>query len=287
MATKIAAVIVTYNNITMLEPLLVELVAQSRALDEIIVVDNASIDRTEDVMRARFPAVKYLRLSSNQGSAGGYREGIKTAVAGNDLIWLLDDDVSVSKDTLLKLVQGMERLVASGENVGAVRSLSGRSNLIEKPVEAKGFAWRGTLMTSVAVKDTGLPRSEYFLYAEDMEYSTRMVKKGYKVFYIPDSWVVEKRPDDRIKIEKFGIKAEVYKEPYRFYYASRNQVNVFLEYRDYVGLYKTLGYLAKVMLLFVVLRYEKRRESFRAIACGLRDGFAGKLGKNSRYGSHL
>ena len=116
----ITAVIVTYNNADMLLDLLGDLCSQSRPVDEIVVVDNASSDGTDHEVMANYPSVKYVRLSENTGSAGGYYEGIRTASATADLIWTLDDDVRLEKRTLEFLVQGLETLQASAR-IGAVR----------------------------------------------------------------------------------------------------------------------------------------------------------------------
>ena len=52
-------VIVTFNNVIMLMDLLNDLRIQSRLPDEIIVVDNASLDQTESMVKVNYPAVNY------------------------------------------------------------------------------------------------------------------------------------------------------------------------------------------------------------------------------------
>jgi rhamnopyranosyl-N-acetylglucosaminyl-diphospho-decaprenol beta-1,3/1,4-galactofuranosyltransferase len=54
---KVAAVVVTYNRRDLLLESLAAVLAQSRAPDSVIVVDNASEDGTADAVRKAFPGV--------------------------------------------------------------------------------------------------------------------------------------------------------------------------------------------------------------------------------------
>ena len=54
---KIAAVVVTYNNIEMLNDLLVDLYKQTKPLDEIIVIDNSITDATANMIEVNYPDV--------------------------------------------------------------------------------------------------------------------------------------------------------------------------------------------------------------------------------------
>ncbi len=117
----VAAVIVTYNNEAMLERLLRDLSGQRALLHEVYVVDNSLNGRTEGLVARDFPNVRYIGLHPNKGSAGGYYEGIKRASEANELVWLLDDDVSVPADSLENLLKGLEGLEQKNR-IGAVRS---------------------------------------------------------------------------------------------------------------------------------------------------------------------
>ena len=74
---NVGAVIVTHNNVRMLQALLKELEGQVLSLNEIVVIDNASIDTTQGMIQENYPRLLYIRLESNRGSAGGYYEGIR------------------------------------------------------------------------------------------------------------------------------------------------------------------------------------------------------------------
>ena len=62
------------------------------------------------MVRVNYPAVNYIKLAENLGSAGGYYEGIKRAAESSDFIYTLDDDVCLKPDTLFEIAKGFVRL---------------------------------------------------------------------------------------------------------------------------------------------------------------------------------
>ncbi len=278
---KVGVIIVTYNRAAHLRPLIEQVLAQTRPPDEIIVIDNASIDDTPAVVAA-FAGVRYVRFPENQGSAGGYREGVRLAFEKNDLSWLLDDDLLVSPDALATLIRWEETLSAS-ESVGALRSFAGTKIDSDQPIRTTGFAWRGALLRKSAAEAVGLPRRDYFLYGEDIEYALRLTRAGYAIYLIPASRVLKRPTEDKEEIRFLGRVTVVYKDAFRLYYATRNQCNIFLEYRDLSNLFRTFLYLAKVIALLGINRQNASRFRIEAIVRGIRDGLTGRLGSNDSY----
>jgi rhamnopyranosyl-N-acetylglucosaminyl-diphospho-decaprenol beta-1,3/1,4-galactofuranosyltransferase len=64
-------VVVAYNNGDNIDKLLDSLLTQSRRVEEIIVIDNASSDDTAKVVKGKFPQVTLLANASNTGVGGG------------------------------------------------------------------------------------------------------------------------------------------------------------------------------------------------------------------------
>lgn len=276
---KVAAVIVTFNREKLLENCLISLLNQTRPLDEIIVIDNASYDATEEMVGRKFPQITYIKLKENEGSAGGFYEGIKIAVENNDLVWTFDDDVSVDKNALESLMKWLD-ILEKTERVGVVRSYVSKFSPFNGPKKTDGFAWRGTLIKKEVIKEIGLPKREYFLYADDAEYSLRITKNGYAIFLIPESLVIEKHAADKMRFKVFGKETILYTENFRFYYAIRNQVSLYFSYRDFYRLFTSICYAIKLIFLFIVF---KRLKCVEAIINGLWDGLRLKLGKNEKY----
>ena len=114
---SVAAVVVTYNRKDYLADLLPSLLAQTRPLQAIYVVDNASTDGTREFLDAEYadhPVVHRVYLTENTGGSGGFHAGVVRAYAdGHDWFWLMDDDV-------LALPDGLEGLLRYTGRAGCI-----------------------------------------------------------------------------------------------------------------------------------------------------------------------
>jgi len=282
---RIGTVIVTFNNATMLRSLLEDLLSQTRKPDEIIVIDNASSDDTEAMIK-EYPHFRYIKFEENLGSAGGYYEGLKTACENNDFVWTLDDDMSLNENALEVLERWWYILEKNGQ-LGAVRSWVGHVPDLLDPIKINSFAWRGTFIKKEVIQDVGLPLKEYFLYAEDDEYGHRITKKGYNMFFIPESQITEMRIEDKMIFNVWGKRRRLYKDKFRFYYAFRNQIDLYLRYKEFYNLIKTFSYAIKVIFLIIFLKHFKGIGIIKAVLDGIWDGLSSNLGKNQKYLPYL
>jgi len=85
----ISVVIPAYNEELYIGPCLDSLLRQSHHFDEIIVVDNASTDKTSQVVREQFPQVK-LVYEGNKGTTWARARGLKEA--SGEMVAFLDAD---------------------------------------------------------------------------------------------------------------------------------------------------------------------------------------------------
>jgi rhamnopyranosyl-N-acetylglucosaminyl-diphospho-decaprenol beta-1,3/1,4-galactofuranosyltransferase len=279
---KITAVVVTYQNPAMLGNLLGDLLGQSLNLHEIIVIDNSVDDRTTEMVGTGFPGVVYRRMSENSGSAGGFYEGIRMAVGKADYVLTLDDDVRMPPNAVANLLAEMKQRGSQGSNVGAVRAV-GASHPFQMPEELQDFSWRGTLFSRVAIERAGLPAREYFLYADDLEYSIRLAEAGFRFFWAPSSVIEEMRKEDKVSHRFFGRRFFLYRDNFRFYYALRNQIHAYRVHHRYWALFRTVRYGAKIITYFVLFNLGECQGIVKAILSGMADGFRSNLGKNGRY----
>jgi rhamnopyranosyl-N-acetylglucosaminyl-diphospho-decaprenol beta-1,3/1,4-galactofuranosyltransferase len=233
---RVTAVVVTYNRRDLLLEALAAVAAQSRAPDAVIVVDNASTDGTAAAVRARFPAVRLAELTSNTGGAGGFAYGMSLALAdGADLIWLMDDDTVPEPGALRALLTARDRhpgppvLVAS-----RVVWTDGRAHPMNTP-RAKPFVSKAERLAAEAVGCTpvrsasfvsilveaeacrarGLPQADYFLWNDDFEFTTRLLR-GNAGLLCPASVAVHKTASFG------GTNTDPGRE--RFFYEVRNKI---------------------------------------------------------------
>lgn len=89
MTHSVSVIIPTYNRIRTLSRALDSVLAQTRKIDEIIVVDDGSTDATVDLVLDSYPQVRLLQ-QPNLGVSAARNHGIKKA--NGDWIALLDSD---------------------------------------------------------------------------------------------------------------------------------------------------------------------------------------------------
>ncbi len=239
------------------------LLSQKVSPDKIVVVDNGAglpIDESEKV--------KVIRMKENVGSEGGYYAGIKYALAKDDceFIFTSDDDTEYEENAIGELLFWLKNLPRAGACRCAWEGYSGRVT------EVKSSIWSGVLMKKEAVRKTGLPKKEFFIYCGDEEFFTRMRKRGYKIYIVPTA---KYKKRERGRRHRKG-KIEVYSDPFRVYYAFRNEVAFGIEYRNPLRVLKVILHFLKV---FPLMGSDCRKAGLEGIADGLRR----KLGKNAKY----
>jgi len=241
-APTVTAVVVTYNRRDLLLESVAAVLAQDRAPDAVIVVDNASEDGTAAAVRNAFPTVHLAELKRNSGGAGGFAAGMALALAGGaDLIWLMDDDTVPEPGALSALLAARDRMLAqTGRSPALVASqvlwTDGREHPMNTP-RRKPFAARAERLAAAAVgcapirsasfvsilvdaaetRRRGLPRAAYFLWNDDFEFTTRLLR-GNTGLLCPASVVVH-------KTQTFGSTDVDPGE--RFFYEVRNKIWMF------------------------------------------------------------
>jgi GT2 family glycosyltransferase len=232
----VIAVVVTHNRRELLLEALAAVCSQSRAPDAVIVVDNASADGTAAAVRARYPAAALAELARNAGGAGGFACGMALALAGAaDLVWLMDDDTVPGPDALRALLEARGRFPGQPPGLVASRVLwtDGREHPMNTPrikpfaskAERLAAATAGCLpirsasFVSILVdaglcQQRGLPRAGYFLWNDDFEFTTRLLR-GNTGLLCPASVVMHKTATfSSAQTEPGG----------RFFYEVRNKI---------------------------------------------------------------
>lgn len=240
-APKVAAVVVTYNRRDLLLESLAAAGGQSRAPDVTIVVDNASEDGTPAAVRAAFPSVRLAELKRNSGGAGGFAAGVALALAEDaDLIWLMDDDTVPGPGALGALLAARDRMTAQDRAPALVASqvlwTDGREHPMNTPrpkpfaasaerraaaavgcVPIRSASFVSILVDAAECRRRGLPRAGYFLWNDDFEFTTRLLR-GNTGLLCPASVVVH-------KTKTFGSTDTDPGD--RFFYEVRNKIWMF------------------------------------------------------------
>lgn len=267
--------------------------------NKIILVDNGSTDGSEQILRERFPEIKLIQTGENLGFAEGNNIGIRYALnKGADYILLLNNDTVVDRDFVTELVRAAESDKSIGIlsskmyfydkpdtlwYAGAIFNLkTGRSRHIGYNEKDKGQydkvretdrACGCSMMVSREVCETvGLMNPEYFCYGEDVEWSLRIKKAGYRVVFVPSSRLWHK-----ISISTGGTG-----KGNNIYYSIRNQLRLVKTYLPYS--FKGMDTLRDIIILgryvcsLFTMNVNKAR-GIKNIWLGINDYYHGRVGK--------
>lgn len=285
-AARVTAVVVTWNRKALLLDCLEHLFAQTWPDMDILVVDNASDDGTEEALLQLIEAgrITYANTGANLGGAGGFQFGMRRAVeAGCEYVWIMDDD-SMPEPTAL------EALMRAGERLGEYGWLSGKAlwtdgticrmnvqrdlrmgnirDYSADHIPAGAATFVSLLIPLKVVREVGLPIKEFFIWADDLEY-TRRISRKYPCWVIPGSVTVH-----RCRTNNGGnISTDEASRIPRYRLAYRNEVYVYRR----EGARGVLRLMLRTPLhIWRVLTKSKTRkwERIKTILGGTIDGFS-------------
>jgi GT2 family glycosyltransferase len=231
---------------------------------EILVVDNASPNKSPDIIKEMYPEIQLIISEKNLGFAGG--NNIALTQAKGDYILLLNNDTEVKPDFLDSLVELMESdqkigitsskilyfyedniiqyagipplnpITSRGESYGDKEVDHGQYNEVKETFYPHGACM---MIRKSILKEIGLLYEGYFLYYEEYDFAERVRKAGYKIYYQPNSCILHK---ESISTGR--------NSPLKTYYLNRNRM-LFLR-RNSNGLTFLLA-----MTYFIVISFPK------------------------------
>jgi hypothetical protein len=197
----VAAVIPHCNRRDLLDPLFTSLHAQTRPFDEIILIDNGSIDDSADL--AQRLGANVIRLGKNLGFARAVNRGIEATNA--DWIAILNNDVTLAPDWLEELLK-TDAAFATGKILNAADHsvIDGTFDEISRaacawrcgqgkrdsPVWDQPRPIRIAPMTAAIFRKSlfaavGVLDENFGSYLEDVDFGIRCALAGHQGEYIP------------------------------------------------------------------------------------------------------
>ncbi len=219
---KLSIIIVNYNTKDYLHEALQSIKAsRNKFQKEIIVVDNASSDRSSDMIKQDFPWVKLINIPRNTGFSAANNLGLKHA--RGEYVLFLNSDTQVSPDTLSAMIEFMDQHPRVGVSTCRLESPSGQID----PASHRGFPTPWAAFTYFIGLEKLFPKSHlfgqyhqgwknlssiheidspagaffltrkkildqvgsfddrFFIYAEDLDLSLRIKKIGWQIMYVP------------------------------------------------------------------------------------------------------
>jgi GT2 family glycosyltransferase len=215
---RVVAVVVTWNRADLLREAIDAVRGQTLAPRVVVVVDNASTDGTAELLASTYAdRLDVVTLARNTGGAGGFAVGIEQALTHEpDLVWLLDDDTVPTPTAAVELVRAWQRHPGdpAGRRPALVASrvvwTDGREHPMNTPRPRPGASRRervaaesvgaipirsasfvSVMCDAAVVRERGFPVADYFLWNDDFEFTTRLLR-GRVGLHVPASLVVHK-----------------------------------------------------------------------------------------------
>lgn len=256
---KLAVVVINYRRpqltIGCLESLRDEMEGRSDRC--VVCIDNASDDGSADVIESAIKDrgwqewARLVRSPVNRGFAGGNNVGIQAARA--EFYLLLNSDARVRPGAIDEMLRAIESRPDAGAigprlegedgqpQVSCFRYRTPLTEMLEAagtgvldrmfqrhlvamgvfdmPVEPQWLSFACIMIRRAVIEQIGLMDEGYFMYFEDIDYSRRMKRAGWRILHDPAARVMHLRGGT--SSVKAALKAR--KRVPRYYYESRSR----------------------------------------------------------------
>lgn len=295
--------IVTFNRKKLLKNTIEFIFIQNFSDYKITIIDNASCDGSflyiSSLWDFRENNIEWISLGENIGGAGGFYEGIKYALEQDaEYIWMMDDDGYPAEDCLEKLYNSLlnKKLDAISPlqiNINDHNQLAfpvwvnkkqvrGHIDQIPKDtfIEKEANLFNGLLMHRSVVEKVGLPRKEFFIRGDEVEYTKRFLKNNIKFGTLTSAKFYHPSDDTERVSCLFGkVVIRDAHSDFKNYYMFRNRAVAFIE--DGNALLLPLDF---IRYSYYFLIHKKFNWSGLKLWCiATYDGIKGKLGRHPKY----
>lgn len=268
----VSVVIPTYNSWFTLKDCVSSIQKQTLKPFEIIVVDNASSDGTSQKVKAMFPEIKLITLTTNTGVTGGRNKGIEKSSSRSDFILFFDHDMVADRKLLEELVD----ISQSNKTIGITTPKIYYSD-DKKRIWAAGTGinlWTGQILFRGG-QDIGQYETEnevqvapavllvkrlvinklrsfddrYFATYEDTDFCFRAKRDGFKVFYAPRAIAYHKIPSDPERESRRLLS--------RAYWIGRNRILFMKDFGSNFLIFTLFLPIYTIYYIRLALRYNK------------------------------
>jgi GT2 family glycosyltransferase len=217
---KIPLIILTYNNLNIIHPLVSSLEKNTYAPYRVIFVDNGSTDGTLDYLkqvRARLPYdVVLLQLPKNLGVSKGWNVGIRWIrknMSEAKYVGFINSDIILEEGWLIPMRKVLEEQPKAGMVDNVLYSAADRTKVVsDGPTDSPdrgAFPYRGSslrdftltvnpapvhwgtfacaLVRMEAFDEIGIFDERFLIYSSDFDIQIRLKLHGYEIWHCPGS----------------------------------------------------------------------------------------------------
>jgi GT2 family glycosyltransferase len=234
---KLSIVIVNYNVKHFLEQCLKSVIQSIKGIDaEIFVVDNNSVDGSNEMVKSLFPNVKLIANTENVGFSTANNQAIRQSTG--DYLLLLNPDTVVPENCFSKLLTfadskpdlggcGVHMVDGQGKYLPeskrglptpevALYKMIGLNKILPKSKkfgkyhlgylpeyennEIDVLSGAFMLMRKKTLDEVGLLDETFFMYGEDIDLSYRITQGGWKNYYFADTSIIHYKGESTKKL---------------------------------------------------------------------------------------
>ncbi|OGP79278.1 MAG: hypothetical protein A2V86_08595 [Deltaproteobacteria bacterium RBG_16_49_23] len=238
---------------------------------EVIVVDNGSIDGSQEAMKERFQDWKLIQNKQNFGFAKASNQGIM--LSRGKYLLLLNPDTRVKEGAMEALlsfmdghpeagVAGAQLLNPDGSKQNSIANFPslatellnkrllrwlfpdqfpGKERIYSMPIEVDSVIGACMMVRREAIGQAGLLDEDYFLFLEETDWCYRMKKAGWKIIHVPAAKIYHLQGKSAER-DKKQAKVEYYRSRYQYFEKHKGNVQWLL---------LCVGLIIKLMIEFV------------------------------------
>ncbi len=221
---SVYVIVLTYNMREVARRCLHSLQGLNYPHHQVVVVDNASSDGTEEMVREDFPALPLIQTGGNHGYTGGNNRGIEYALAqGAQYVLLLNPDTVLANPNFIgEMVEYLEANPRVG--IAGPRVFFREAGVVQNTVLFPPGLWRSivhwvryrinprfaessgetvvdasvlngvcVMLRAECLRRTGLLDENIFMYIEDADLDYRAHQHGWRVQYLPIDSVIHQQ----------------------------------------------------------------------------------------------
>lgn len=214
---KVSIITPNYNGLKFLDNYLNSLLNEQSYINEIIIIDNGSVDGSIEFLEEKskisnYPVpIKLIKNNENLGFAKAINQGIK--IANSEYLFLLNNDVELASGAIYHLINSMDESIANLEKPFSISSKMLRyyerdiiddagdeynllgwtkksgdgqlSNNYSQKKEIFSSCAGAALYRKSIIEKIGYFDENFFAYMEDVDLSCRAQIYGYHNFFEP------------------------------------------------------------------------------------------------------
>ncbi|MFH2044622.1 MAG: glycosyltransferase family 2 protein [Pseudomonadota bacterium] len=305
----LSIIIVNWNSKTYLQKCIASVLHTIRGIKyEILVIDNASYDGTDEMLKQHYPSIHYIQSDMNLGFAKANNEAFlysrgkyilflnpDTEFHDNS-IWTLYENLRTLPNTAMvgckilnsdktiqtSCIQAFPTILNQVFDSNALRRFFPRSRLwgmkplftdSELPTKVDAISGACLMINRSVFEDVGMFTTDYFMYSEDVDLCYKVRKAGQNAYYIPAAKVTHYGGTSSSQSNVSSFSSVMMMESRWRYFKKRRSITYAIFYR----LVMCLASIVRIGVIFLISpiylakgRWGSIRDMFRKWAAKLR-----------------